>query len=298
LKNNQLIKIGYPPQGPLSKESCAGNLTPQRARSIIKNSIKDLNIPPEEVHAVEDSSVDGIPIRIYRPSNEQGLPILYQVHGGVWVAGSLESHDNICRYLANHTKSIVVAIDYSRPPESKFPKAVNEVSRVFDWIKENTEKLKGDPKRIALIGDSAGGNMVAALSLMLKEKGSIDDIAAQILVNPALDLTPSGGSFKAYKMCVDWYLKSDEDSKDVYASPLLAKDFSKLTKTLVITCEDDALKDEGKKYFERLKTEGIEANYFEIPGEGHLGPLWAAAHPKAKSAMEEVSKTLTQVFYQ
>ena len=132
----------------------------------------------------------------------------------------------------------------------------------------------------------------------LKEKGIIDDIAAQILVNPALDLTPSGGSYKDYKMCVDWYLKSDKDSKDVYTSPLLAKDFSKLPKTLVITCEDDALKDEGKKYFKRLKTEGNEANYLEIPGEEHLGPLWAAAHPKAKSAMEEVSKTLTQVFYQ
>lgn len=275
--------------------------TPEWAREIIDKEIKNLRVQPEDVHLVRNMTLfyegDSLPIRIYMPTANEELPILYHIHGGAWVAGDLESHDNICRYLANHTGSIVIAIDYTRPPEKKFPVALNQCYYVFNWIREHAGELGGDKKKIAIIGDSAGGDLLGGLGLMLKDKNQLNEYIAQVFIDPATNLTDQGGSYKAYKIFIDWYLANREDSKNPYASPMLGKDFTGMPKTLMVTSEKDALRAEGKELYEKMKMSGVDIEYFEIAGIGHLGQYWAAGEKLALPAMNKVTEMLNQVFH-
>ena len=150
--------------------------TPEQYRAMIAKSIADLNVPAEAVSDIKMILInDSINLRIYYPSVEGPLPILFQMHGGCWVAGDLETHDNICRYLCNQAECIVVAIDYRQPPENRYPAAVNDCYSALQWIYKNAEVLGGDKCKIALIGDSSGGNLASALIITSENDESKDE---------------------------------------------------------------------------------------------------------------------------
>ena len=274
--------------------------TPEQYRAGIAKSIADLKIEPTPVFKVTNvlikGPVDSIRLRIYYPSNKGSLPILYHIHGGCWVAGDLETHDNICRYLSTQAGCIVVAVDYRQPPESKFPAAVEDCHFVLKWIYKNAEKLGGNKNKIALIGDSSGGNLSAALCLKNSESESMIPLVMQVLINPVLDIRNNSSSFNTYMGCVFAYLNNPEESNNPFASPLAAVTFKHTPQTIIITSENDESKDEAALYNERLLNSQITSNIFEVQGIGHFAGLWAGNSPEVNSAKEIVTRELQKVF--
>lgn len=269
--------------------------TPDEVRVSIANSITDLNVKPESVTLVENKLVDSIPIRIYNPNPKKKLPVIYLVHGAVWVAGDLETHDNICRYLANHTEAIVVAVHYRRAPEHKFPAAFDDSYAVMKWISSNTKKLNGSGK-LVLIGDSAGGQLVASLGLMNASAEKPIPVTAQVLVDPALDLSKGSDSYSAYGFFIDWYLNKTDNTSDIRISPLLAKDFRKVPKSIIVVAENDRIRDEGEQLHQKLLDAGVSSVLFVQPNVGHLGADWCAGSERAFPAMKFVVAELRKVF--
>jgi len=273
--------------------------SPTEIRAIIAGSITQLNIAPESIAEVKNEVVvtgnDSVQIRIYRPVLKAKLPVIFQIHGGAMVAGDLDTHDNICRYLANHTQSVVVAVHYRRPPESKFPAALNDCHNVLKWIGANMKKLNGNGK-LVLLGDSAGGQLSGALALVnAKEKKPLP-IAAQVLVNPALDVSKGSATYAAYSWMVEAYINPNDDPKDNRLSPLLATNFKGVPPAVIVVCENDELRPEGEAYHKKLTEAGIPSKLFLQPKTGHLAELWCAASPKAQPAMDFVVAELKKVF--
>ncbi|WP_379969952.1 alpha/beta hydrolase [Epilithonimonas sp. UC225_85] len=268
--------------------------TPDEVRVSIANSITDLHVKPEPVTLVENKFVDSIPIRIYNPNPKKKLPVIYLVHGAVWVAGDLETHDNICRYLANHTEAIVVAVHYRRAPEHKFPAAFDDSYSVMKWINSNTEKLNGNGK-LALLGDSAGGQLVGSLCLVNTSEEKPIPVTAQVLVDPALDLTKGSDSYSAYGLFIDWYLNKTDNTNDIRISPLLAADFKKLPEAIIVVAENDRIRNEGEQFHQKLIGAGVSSILYIQPDVGHLGAAWCAGSERAFPAMKFVLAALKKV---
>ncbi len=289
-----IVSIGF------SQESSETTPTPEQYRAGIAKSIADLKIEPSPVSKVRNvlinGQIDSIHLRIYYPSNEESLPILYHIHGGCWVAGDLETHDNICRYLCNQVGSIVIAVDYRQPPESKFPAAVEDCYFVLNWIYKNAEKLGGNKNKIALIGDSSGGNLAAAVCLKNSESESIIPLVMQVLINPVLDIRNNSSSFNTYMGCVFAYLNNPEESNNKFASPLAVVTFKHTPQTVIISSENDESKDEAELYNERLLNSKIASKLFEVKGIGHFGGLWAGNSPEVNNAKEIVTSELQKAF--
>jgi len=289
-----IVSIGF------SQESGETTPTPEQYRAGIAKSIADLKIEPSPVSKVTKvlikGQIDSIPLRIYYPSNEESLPILYHMHGGCWVAGDLETHDNICRYLCNQVGCIVIAVDYRHPPENKFPAAVEDCHFVLNWIYKNAEKLGGNKNKIAIIGDSSGGNLSAAVCLKNSDAESIIPLVMQVLINPVLDLRKNSSSFNTYMGCVFAYLNNPEESNNKFASPLVAVTFKHTPQTIIITSENDESKDEAELYNKRLLNSNIISNLFEVQGIGHFAGLWAGNSPEVNNAKEIVTRELRKVF--
>lgn len=206
---------------------------PYDIREAIAESIETLNTQPGNVFRVLNKEISAgdfsIPVRVYYPTNQDSLPIIFHIHGGAWIAGSLETHDNICRRLAIETNSIVIAIDYRRPPEHQYPTALNDCLFILEWIDKNQEMLKGDG-RLFLIGDSAGGGLVPSLCIKNLLSDTPVKIDGQILVNPATDLRDESDSYKTYKIVVDWYVPPEMDRSNPLISALVFSDFQSITK--------------------------------------------------------------------
>ncbi len=279
-----------------SQESGNNTPTPEQYRAMIAQSISGLDVPAEAVAEIKDTVIsDSIRLRLYYPFAEGPLPILYQMHGGCWVAGDLETHDNICRYLCKQAECIVIAIDYRQPPEVRYPAAVNDCYSALHWIYNNAEAIGGDKCKIALLGDSSGGNLASAVCLKNREEGNKVPILLQVLINPVLDLRENSSSFSAYTACVYAYLNDMEESLQILASPLAAESFNNLPGALIITSEYDESIDEAKKYHNKLLKDGVESSLFEIEGIGHLAGLWAAGSVEANEAMSIVIQKLIEL---
>ena len=239
----------------------------------------------EPVYKVEDRSIEGpeslLPIRVYTPSEEKPLPIIVFFHGGGFVYGDLDTHDSVCRALANVSNHIVVAVDYRLAPEHPFPAAPNDCYAAAKWVYEHAEELNGDASRLSLVGDSAGGNLSAAVSLMAKEKGGLE-IAKQILIYPSTDIK-SGNKYPSYEENSEGYFLTketmglfgrayiqDESLRyHPYTAPMLAEDVSGLPPTMIITAEFDPLRDEGEAYGEKLRQAGVEVDVHRENGLIH-----------------------------
>jgi acetyl esterase len=209
-------------------------------------------------------------VRVYQPEGATA-PVLY-AHGGGFAMGGLPACDHICRRLAVESHAVVVSVEYRLAPERRFPGPLQDVEDALDWLLEQS----WDTSRLVLAGDSAGGNLAAALALVLRDRGTA--VAGQLLIYPALDLTASGPGVVGYRgpgitpaemlTCKDVYL-GDADPKDPLASPLHAPDLTGLPPALVVTVEYDPLRDEGIAYAARLQEAGVAVTHLDVPGHVH-----------------------------
>lgn len=261
-----------------------GMPTAAQIRQMISDDIKSFNIIGESIYKVENrviwTGTDSIKIRVYYPNAANNHRIIYNIHGGALVAGDLDTHDNISRLLAKNTNSVVVAVDYRKPPEFPYPASIIDCENILAWIKQNASSINGNSNNIILLGESGGGLMITSLAVKLKDKLGVKGIC---LVNPATDLRSTNNNL--YKLVSAWYLNG-KDANDSLISPILAKNVSYYPKTLIITCEKDELKPHGTALYDKLKSEGKEVEFLDIVNEDHLGGAWAGNHPIAKKAVD------------
>ncbi len=295
---NQLEALGLPPNNTVS---------PVEAR---KNSKSRPMAPGPEVAKVENRSIFGvgpdIPVRIYTPAGDGPFPALSWFHGGGWVVGDLDTADGTARHLTAQTGCVVVSVDYRLAPEAKFPAAADDCYSATQWIAENAAELNVDPTRIAVGGDSAGGNLAAVVSLMAKDRGGLP-LAFQLLVYPVTAWDFNTGSYRqnsegylltteAMKWYWDQYLSSEGDAANPYAAPHVAKDLAGLPPALVITAEFDPLRDEGEAYGQRLQAAGVPATNSRYDGMIHGFFAMSAVVDKGKQAVAEAAAALKQAF--
>lgn len=264
----------------------------------------------EPIAHVEDRKIpgpaDSIPIRIYTPEGSGPFPVLVYFHGGGWVLGDLDSHDALCRSLANGTGCIAVAVDYRLAPEHKFPAATDDCYAATKWIAENASHFNGDPARIAIGGDSAGGNLAAVVAQMIRDQGG-PPLVLQLLLCPLTDFTADNRSLRenaeGYLLTVldlQWfakhYLNRAEEKNHPLASPMLAADLRGLPSALVITAEFDPLRDEGEEYGNRLKEAGVPVTISRYKGTIHGFIILAAVLDQGKKGIAECCCTLRSAF--
>ncbi|MGK7928361.1 MAG: alpha/beta hydrolase [Spirulina sp.] len=209
-----------------------------------------------------------LPVRIYTPeSRQKSLPILMFFHGGGWVLGILESFDRLCSFLAKNAECLVISVGYRRAPEFKFPTAVEDAYAATIWASQHGLELGGDPERIAVGGDSAGGNLAAAIALMARDRGR-PDLKSQLLLYPVTNYafnTPSYDQFNngcgltraEMEWCWHHYLSHPEEGKNPYASPLQAETLANLPPARVVISEFDVLRSEAEAYCDRLEQYGV-----------------------------------------
>jgi len=227
---------------------------------------------PEQVARIEDLSVPGkhggIPVRVYTPEGQGPFTGLVYFHGGGWVIGSIDTHDALCRSIANAAGCVVVSVEYRLAPEHPYPAASEDAYSATCWVAEHAGRLGIDPLRLAVGGDSAGGNLAAVVSLMARDRSG-PRLALQLLLYPITDYDLDTASYLRYAdgylltrdaMAWFWrqYLPDGVSPDGPYISPLRVADLSGLPPALVITAECDPLCDEGLAYAERLKAAGVE----------------------------------------
>lgn len=248
------------------------SLSPEGARQFSEGIFPE-PAEPEPVGDVMELSVsdEGVPIRVYVPEREGPYPTLVYYHGGGWVIGDLDSHDETCRVLASEADCLVVSVDYRRSPEHKFPTPLEDCYTALEWVFENAESMQIDTDSVFVGGDSAGGNLAAAVALLARDNEG-PEIARQVLIYPVTDYgfdTPSyeengdGGLLSRADMEWFWdhYLRDEIDGKNPYASPLQAQRLEGLPPATVITCGLDPLRDEGAAYAKRLEEAGVPVTH-------------------------------------
>ena len=231
----------------------------------------------EEVHEIRDVQAGSIPCRLYRPSANTNLGLLVFFHGGGWVIGDLNSHDGVCRSLANRSGHAVLAVDYRLAPEHKFPAAYDDCAAALKWAHDNSTSLGIDNTRMAVGGDSAGGNLAAAVAL-----AEIVPLKFQMLIYPAVDMQMKSPSINENanapiltKAVMTWfvnhYMNNDSDRKNMKASPMIASDelLKRMPPAIVITAEFDPLRDEGEAFGKRLVENGVSATITRYNGAFH-----------------------------
>lgn len=248
------------------------------------------NMPPTGMPAVgkvENRTLElnevHIPVRIYYPGTPGPHRLMVYFHGGGWVICNLDTHDGTCRSLCNETDSVVVSVDYRLSPEAKFPQPLEDCYHATQWAVENAASLNADASKLIVAGDSAGGNLSAAVTLMARDRAKNGDLAPAIACHVAIyPVTHHNFGTESYSQnatglylesdTMRWfweqYLSNDADGQHVYASPLLA-DLAGLPPTLVITAEYDPLRDEGEAFAEKLKAAGVETELIRYDGQIH-----------------------------
>jgi acetyl esterase len=255
--------------------------TPEQRRAAMSAVIVDgARIKP--VHDVEDRSAPGpagdIPVRVYRPSAD-ARPIVVWLHGGGWVTGSLETHDLTCRLLCAAVDATIVSVDYRLAPETKFPGAVDDCVAAWSWVAAHAADLGGDPGRIAVGGDSAGGNLAAVVALLARD-GEVPVPAHQLLVYPVTDYefespamvdNATGYFLEADTMrwFYDHYARTEADVADWRLSPLRVGDVAGVAPATVLTAEFDPLRDQGEAYGRRLQEAGVPTEIVRADGVFH-----------------------------
>lgn len=277
------------------------------ARRRIDAALADAPLGPREpVHHVEDVpiAVDGgqITLRVYRPSDEPSLPIVVFFHGGGWVLCDLESHDATARRIANESGCIVVATDYRRAPEYRYPIPVEDCYAVLLWSAAQAAKIGGDATRLAVCGDSAGGNLAAAVALMTRDRRG-PELRLQVLAYPVIDARCDSESHHAMghdlnlwseevRWCWQQYLADAADGEQAYASPIRASSLAGVAPALVITPEYDPLRDEGEAYARALAAAGVPVTATRYLGMIHSMLAFSAALPASASAYDQIAGAL------
>ncbi|MEF0942222.1 alpha/beta hydrolase [Rhizobium sp. BR 362] len=277
--------------------------TPVEARIAYSAGSPALQGAREAVASVEDRQMTGpngpITVRIYRGigSLSKNGPGLLYLHGGGWVIGNLDSHDEICRWFANLAKCTVVCPDYRLAPEHKFPAGLMDCAAALEFMAEAAADLGIDPKRIAVVGDSAGGNLAAVLALMARS-GDAPPIAAQLLFYPNTDASQTADSYRRYaegfgltaatmKWFRDHYVRTPADVADWRVSPLLAETVAAVAPAFIATAGHDILVDEGTAYARRLQAGGVRVVARLWPDQIHGFVSMGRFISAARQAVEE-----------
>ena len=256
----ETLDAGFPP---------VHTMTGAQARATIRSRF----VPPPEpepVAEVRDQTIPGpggvIPVRIYRPDQAGALPILVYAHGGGFVFCDLDSHDGLCRDFANRLAAVVVSVDYRRAPENPWPAAAYDVEAATHWVADNALQFGGDARRVAVGGDSAGGNLAAVTALMARDRGG-PPIAAQLLLYPVIAADFDNESYRLFgkgfynpKPALQWYwdqyVPAPDDREHPYVSPLKAN-LEGLPPAVVVVAGHDPLRDEGLAYADALEAAGV-----------------------------------------
>ena len=286
-----------------------------REASIARRALVGGEAPP--VARVEDRVIAGpageLPLRVYTPyvsHNSPLLPVLVYFHGGGWVRGNLDTHDNLCRALAGAGECLVVSVDYRMAPEHTYPAAVDDCYAATMWVAAHAEELGGDADRLAVGGDSAGGNLAAAVTLMARDRSPGGaKIVHQVLIYPVTDYafdTPSyrdnADGYMLTRADMQWYWQlylgegNELRAHEPYASPLRASDLTGLPPAHVITAEYDPLRDEGDAYARRLREVGVPVKSTCYPGMIHGFVDMAMVIDQGKRAVDDIGRELRVAF--
>jgi acetyl esterase/lipase len=276
-------------------------------RQQLRTMVTLMDEPAPPLPRIEDVRIPGpageMPARVYAATVEGApLPVVAYFHGGGWVQGDLETHHGLCARLARHAGVLVVALDYRLAPEHKFPAAVEDCLAAYRWIREKGRDLGGDTARVAVAGDSAGGNLSAVVS-QLAATGGIPVPTCQVLIYPAVDFsldTPSHRELADGHVIprdrILWYseqyLRGEADKADLRAAPLRAPSLAGQPPTLIVTGGFDPLRDEGRAYADRLREAGVDVVYREYPGQIHAFVSLTRAIPQGMACTLEIAEYL------
>ena len=259
-------------------------------------TVKDMNIP---------GPLGEIPVHIYTPPGAGPFPIMVYFHGGGFVIADTKIYDASPRALAKGANAIMVAVDYHRAPEHKFPAAPNDAYAAYTWVLQHAKEFNGDPSRVAVGGESAGGNLAAVVSMTARDKKAALPIH-QLLVYPVTNNDMDNASYKTNaqakplnKAMMQWFFKyyaTPQDGTNPYAVPMKAETLKGLPSATVITDEIDPLRTEGKEYADRLKKDGVAVAYKDYKGVTHEFFGMGAVVPEAKKAEDFAAGELKKVF--
>jgi acetyl esterase len=282
-------------------------LTPAQARDVVDGFV-GLQAPPRKVAEVAQTTYPGSggpqELRIYRPDERGGHPVVVYFHGGGFVAGGLAVADEPARALAADLDAIVVTAAYRRAPEHKFPAATDDTTAALRWVADHIGEHGGDPRRIAVMGDSAGGNLAAVAAQRARDEGG-PRLAAQVLIYPVVDPTARlasraefGEGYVISARDIDWfwqqYLRTPADAQNPLAAPTKAATLAGLPPALVLTTEYEVSRDEAEAYAEQLAAAGVETEAIRFDGLVH-GVYWmSGAVPRSRELHDTVVAFLTE----
>lgn len=308
---DQLAKLGAKPIETLTPTQARAQPSPADAvKAVLKAQGKP--VTPEPVAKVRDSSFPGpggaVPIRIYTPtaSGSGPMPMILYIHGGGWVIANLDTYDASPRALANGAKAIVVSTHYRQAPENPFPAAHEDTLAAYKWVLANAAKLGGDPKRVAVVGESAGGNMAANVAIAARDQ-KLQPPVAQVLIYPVAGNDTSTPSYlenanakPLSKPAMEWFIKyTFKDPKEA-ADPRInlvdRTDLAGLAPATVILAQIDPLRSEGRAYADALKAAGVPVTLQQYDGVTHEFFGMGAVLDKAKQAEQFASDQLTKAF--
>ena len=304
-----LASLGGKPIEALSPEEARKQPTPADA---VKKVMKDegKSTEPEPGVTMKDMTIPGahgdIPIHVFTPQGKGPFPVMLYYHGGGFVIADTKTYESSPRALAKGANAIMVAVDYHLAPEIKFPSAADDAFSAYSWVLQHAQEINGDPKRVAVGGESAGGNLAAVVSLMARDK-KIALPAHQLLIYPVVNgdmTTPSyqrnAEAKPLNKAMMAWFFKhytaKPEDADNPYAVPMKAASLKGLPSATVIAAQIDPLLSEGKAYADRLKKDGVKVAYKEYTGVTHEFFGMGSVVPKAKEAEKMATDALKSAF--
>ncbi len=293
---DQLNGLGAPPMHTLPLD---------QARAMAAG-LAAMGLPSEPLPSVEDTKVatpaGELQVRLYHPEGQTPRPALVYLHGSGWIYGDLEMSDTLCRRLARVSGATVVAPDYRLAPEHPYPAALEDVAATLDWVVSEADDLGIDPTRVAIGGESAGGNLAAAAALGARDRGG-PALAFQLLICPIVDsrldtasMTEFADGYLLTRDAMEWlwdlYLGDRARGDDPYASPLRATDLAGLAPTLIVTAGYDPLRDEAEAYAARLEQAGVKTTVRRYDGMIHGFFTRAGAIEAAPPAIDETALAL------
>lgn len=315
---DQFAKFGAPPIENLSPENARNSPTLKNAveemtaESVAARATTVVKPSPEPVGKIDHILIptdDGeLLARVFTPKGDAPFPVLVYFHGGGFVIANLDVYESSCRALCNAAEAIVVSVAYRLAPENKFPAQINDAYAATKWIMQNAAQIGGDPNRVAVGGESAGGNLTAVTCLRIRDEGGQMPVA-QVLIYPVVDSSMSTPSYTEnadakplnvpmMKWFFKHYLNGDEDQTNPYLAPLHTKDLSGLPPAIVITADSDPLRDEGEMYAKRLAEAGVSVNAKRFDGTMHEFFGLAGVIDEAADAVKLVADALIKVFEQ
>lgn len=301
-----LAKLGGKPVETLSPQEARKQPT---AADGVKKVLADQGKPttPPPGVTVKELTIDGpngkLPLFVYTPEGTGPFPVMVYFHGGGFVIADTKTYDSSIRGLAKQANAVIVSVEYHLAPEHKFPSAPNEAFAAYQWVLANAKEINGDPARVAVGGESAGGNLAAVVSLMARDK-KVTPPVHQLLIYPVVNddmNTPSyqrnANAKPLNKAMMQWFFKHyGADPKNPYALPMKAPSLKGLPSATVLTAEIDPLMSEGQAYAERLKKDGVAVSYRQFDGVTHEFFGMNAVVPKAEDAQKFAAEGLKKAF--